>query len=73
MLELKAIVKQCKNQDAISSANKHIQAAIMVIKASNLPSHTNVLVARRKVYPDKNSEHQQKFFSTKKNEQHLWQ
>ena len=54
--ELELLAEHCEDRDTISTANKHLQVAITVIKA--IAQYLKVLLVKRKVSPNENSEHQ---------------
>ena len=63
---LDIFVSQCKSLDAIISGSMHLQAAITVMCTIEMQTLQKSLPVKRKVSPNQNCEHQQKFFSTKK-------
>ena len=63
--KFEALVTNCQNTDAIQTANRHVQAAISVITATNKQSTEKKLPVKQKVSPNQNCEHQN-FFPTKK-------
>ena len=64
--KLDILASQCKGLDAILSGSKHLQAAITVMTTIEMQTSQKSLSVKRKVSPNQNCEHQQKFFSTKK-------
>ena len=64
--KLDILASQCKSLDAILSGSKHLQAAITVMTTIEMQTSQKSLSVKRKVSPNQNCEHQQKFFSTKK-------
>ena len=63
--EMSVLVRGCANADALKTSSKHLTSAIMAIKAIHRIQHTT-LPKKRKIPPNKNSEKQPRFFSTKK-------
>ena len=63
--EMSVLVTGCANADALKTSSKHLTSAIMAIKAIQRIQHAT-LPRKRKIPPNKNSEKQPRFFSTKK-------
>lgn len=66
--ELKTLVKSCQHVDALRASTKHLTSAITVIKAIETTTNSKpALLSRKRQYPpNKKSEKQLRFFSTKK-------
>ena len=65
--ELKTLVKSCQHVDALRASTKHLTSAITVIKVIETTTNSKpALLSRKRQYPpNKNSEKQLCFFSTK--------
>ena len=65
--ELRTATAACQHLGALQASIKHIQAAVTLLKAVARQTETvHVLPQKRKCPPNKNSDTQPKFFSTKK-------
>ena len=64
--ELSMTVSECNDRDALKTTSNHINSALMAIKAiQNISTTKKTLPIRRKIAPNKLSEKQPGFFSTK--------
>jgi hypothetical protein len=64
--DITVLVTGCHNADALKTSSKHLTAAIMAMRAMQSTSAQSILPIKRKIPANRNSEKQQRFFSTKK-------
>ncbi len=64
--ELKDLVTQCDQTEAINTAYKHVNAATTMLQAVQARGSTITLIRKRSYPPNLNHESQQRYFSTKK-------
>ena len=66
--ELNALLTVSQSVDAIKAVSKHVTSAIMILKAvpTTPELKSNTLLKKRNIPPNKNSEKQLRFFSTKR-------
>ena len=64
--EITLLLKECKHMRTLKATSKHITNSLMLLKSHQYASKSTILLMKRKIAPNTNSETQRRFHSTKK-------